>query len=223
MNISEDELETKLKALVMADIVEQGTSDYRYRGVRDNVFDKVFRGVYQEEIQVFEPEEIYNEYKALFEQSEREYRKLLGKYNCYKGHYAEFAILNQLKRQTKKRNDFFKSMTSNLSEDFDFVEYDRVWSYQTAREHSTAIQLGIFARAEDDGYSILGEVKNRTRDKFSKDEAVALVDKAVSVKELEGLAKTTLFVFSRNGLTDDAVEFCRETGIAYSDDERWLD
>ncbi|MCP4751967.1 MAG: hypothetical protein GY866_13820 [Proteobacteria bacterium] len=223
LDMSETELENKLKALVLADIIEQGASDFEYRGVRDNVFDKVFRGVYQKEIQEFKPDEILNEYKDLLEQSKQEYRVLQGKYNYQKGYFAEYVILNQLERNVKRRNDFFKSITHNLPEDFEFVEYDRVWSYQTARGHSTAIQLDIFAWAKDDGYSVLGEVKNRTLDKFSKAEADALVEKAASVKEIEGLEKTVFFVFSRNGLTREAIEYCDQAGIAYSDDERWLD
>ncbi len=41
------ELEKKLKALVYSDIIEQGSTNFDYRGVQDNIFDKVFRGVYQ--------------------------------------------------------------------------------------------------------------------------------------------------------------------------------
>jgi hypothetical protein len=37
------DLEKKLKALVKTDIINQGRSYYSYRGVNDNIFDKVFR------------------------------------------------------------------------------------------------------------------------------------------------------------------------------------
>ncbi|MCP4220223.1 MAG: hypothetical protein GY765_36665, partial [bacterium] len=54
LNITDAELEKRLKALVKADIIKQGQSNFDYRGVRDNIFDKVFRGVYEKEILNFD-------------------------------------------------------------------------------------------------------------------------------------------------------------------------
>jgi hypothetical protein len=51
LDIDDSKLEGKLEAMVKGDIISQGASKYRYRGVNDNIFDKVFRGVYEEEIQ----------------------------------------------------------------------------------------------------------------------------------------------------------------------------
>ncbi|MCP5045833.1 MAG: hypothetical protein GY940_01580, partial [bacterium] len=62
MDMSDEKLELKLEALVKADIIEQGVSNYRYRAVGDSIFDKVFRGVYQDEIEHFEVGEIKKEY-----------------------------------------------------------------------------------------------------------------------------------------------------------------
>lgn len=53
LNMTDSDLEEKLKALVKADIIKQGASNNRYQGVYDNMFDKVFRGIYQEEIEEF--------------------------------------------------------------------------------------------------------------------------------------------------------------------------
>jgi len=39
------ELEEKPEALVKGDIIGQGQTHFHYRGVQDNIFDKVFRGV----------------------------------------------------------------------------------------------------------------------------------------------------------------------------------
>ncbi|MCP4146866.1 MAG: hypothetical protein GY757_03855, partial [bacterium] len=50
LEMSDGELEKKLKALVKVDIINQGQTNFDYRGVRDNIFDKVFRGVYEKEI-----------------------------------------------------------------------------------------------------------------------------------------------------------------------------
>ena len=74
-------LEEKLEALVKGDIISQGASKFRYRGVNDNIFDKVFRGVYEEEIQEFDVKVIRKEYSEELENLEKQYNSLPGKFN----------------------------------------------------------------------------------------------------------------------------------------------
>ena len=83
--MSDSELEKKLKALVKADIIKQGQTNYDYQGVQDNIFDKVFRGVYQKEIEHFDASEIKKEYHAAFEKLKKQYYSLLGKLNYQNG------------------------------------------------------------------------------------------------------------------------------------------
>ena len=84
LDMTDGELELKLKALVKADIIKQGTSNYRYRGVNDTIFDKVFRGVYEEEIREFDVKVIRNEYNDELENLKTHYNRLLGKYTARK-------------------------------------------------------------------------------------------------------------------------------------------
>lgn len=222
LEMTDFELEQKLHALVKADIIEQGRSNFYYQGVRDNVFDKVFRGRYADDIETFDVQAITHEYKALYEQAQRDYRALLGRYNQTKGLLAEFVIINQLRLHAHQRQEFFLSITHNLPEDFRFVAYEHVWSYKTARPDRQDIQIDIFARAGERGYSLIGEVKNRDTKPFSRAEAEAFVRKARTLQEMECVERAVLFVFSRKGFTDDALAFFREHHIAWSDDEGWL-
>ncbi|MGE5341231.1 MAG: hypothetical protein ACM3SY_07090 [Candidatus Omnitrophota bacterium] len=80
-DMTDAELERKLKALVRSDIINQGSSNFRYRGVSDNIFDKVFRGVYEEEIHHFDIKEIKREFNEEFVKLKTLYDSLLGKYN----------------------------------------------------------------------------------------------------------------------------------------------
>ncbi|MCP4150701.1 MAG: hypothetical protein GY757_23340, partial [bacterium] len=50
LDMTDELLETRLEALIKADIINQGRTNFDYRCVQDNIFDKVFRGVYQKEI-----------------------------------------------------------------------------------------------------------------------------------------------------------------------------
>jgi len=62
LEMTDGELEKKLKALVKVDIIKQGQTNYDYSGVGDNIFDKVFRGVYEKEIREFDVKVIKEEY-----------------------------------------------------------------------------------------------------------------------------------------------------------------
>ncbi len=222
LDMTDTELEKKLKALVRADIIEQGRSNFSYKGVEDNIFDKVFRGVYQEEIELFDIRELTNEYKEMFLEMRKRYNTLLGEYNYRKGLFAEYLIIDKLRLEACRENKKFMEITENLPGDFEFSEYRRVWKYRITPDASKELNIDIFARA-DAGYSIIGEVKNRTTKRFSKEEAEEFLRKADQLRETERVEKSICFVFSRAGFTEETLTFLNVRGIAYSSDERWLD
>ena len=224
LDMSDSELEKKLKALVRSDIISQGGSNFRYRGVGDNIFDKVFRGVYEEEIREFDVKVIREEYNEALVKLKKDYYSLLGKFNCRKGYYAEYEIIDQLQYGVKKNNDLFKSITRNLPVDFEFCDYSQVWHYDSSPGYAKKFNVDIFARAENPtNYSIIGEVKYRDSRKFSKEELIEFEKKFETVKKLENIERAVGFIFSRCGFTQEAEEYCKEKGIVCSDDERWLE
>jgi hypothetical protein len=223
LDTTDEELEKKMEALVKGDIIEQGVSNYRYRAVGDNIFDKVFRGVYQDEIEHFDVGDIKKEYARSFEKLKDNYRSLQGKYNYQKGYFAEYLILDELKYRARRKNNLLKTITRNLPADFNFCEYLQVWKYDFAPEYSRRFNIDIFARAAAPGdYSIIGEVKSRDTRKFSKEETVEFERKFAEVKKQEKIDRALGFIFSRSGFTEEAEAYCKEKGIASSDDERWL-
>jgi hypothetical protein len=223
LEMPEKDLEKKLKALVKTDIINQGASNNRYRGVKDNIFDKVFRGVYEEDIRQFSPKVIREEYSTELKEEKRRYKSLLGKYNWLKGYHAEFLILDRL-LQARKNNELLKSVTRYLPGDFDFCDYSRVWKYHSSPEYAKVFTVDIFARSLDsDGYSIIGEVKNREIKKFSLDEIKEFEFKFAEIEKLENLERVVGFIFSRAGFTAEAEAYCEEKGIACSEDEKWLE
>jgi len=224
LDMTDEELEKKLKALVKSDIISQGQTNYDYRGVGDNIFDKVFRGVYEKEIREFDVKVIGKEYREAFEKLKNQYNRLLGKYNFQKGYFAEYLILEQLRIHAAKINKRLKSITRYLPGDFDFCDYSRVWKYHSSPVYSRVFSVDIFARSQSAGdYSIIGEVKSREARKFSKEEAIQSLGKFEEIKKLENLDRVIGFIFSRSGFTVEAEEYCKEKGIACSEDERWLE
>ncbi len=222
LGMGDSELEEKLKIIVKADIIEQGRSNFYYRGVRDNIFDKVFRGVYADEIEGFDPKDVTDEYKALYDQLEKENRRLMGEYSHYRGKFAEYLIIDKLRKHAYEKNRVFLGMIENLPDDFRFAEYETVWSYSASPFHKRDIQIDILAVAADkNDYSLIGEVKNR-KSKFSVREAREFVKKAEELKKLENIGRSVRFVFSVNGLYKNTLEYLEKHGIAWSSDQRWL-
>jgi hypothetical protein len=88
LDMPEKDLEKKLKALVKTDIISQGPSNFDYRGVKESIFDKVFRGVYEKEIRQFSPKVIREEYSTELKEEKKRYKSLLGKYNWLRGYHA---------------------------------------------------------------------------------------------------------------------------------------
>ena len=81
LDLDDAELEEKLEALVKGDIISEGQTHFDYRGVQDNIFDKVFRGVYEKEIREFDVKVIKKEYRQELEKLKKQYNSLLGNRN----------------------------------------------------------------------------------------------------------------------------------------------
>ncbi len=231
LEMTDDQLDLRLKALVKSDVIKQGSSNYRYQGVKDNIFDKVFRGVYQEEIDMFEPgvknfdpKQIIAEYESALKELKTRNNQLQGQFNYQKGYFAEYLIVDQLRFHGEAKNPHLKKITQNLPADFNFCTYADVWTYRLALSHGKGFSVDILAQAKNPGdYSIIGEIKNRDIKKFSLKEATAFLDKFTSIQDKENLHPVLGFIFSRNGFTQEAETYLQEQGIAFSSAEQWLD
>jgi predicted transcriptional regulator len=222
IKISDAELEKRLKSLLYNDIIERGRSNFYYQGVKDHIFDKVFRTEYADEITEFDPQEITNEYKKLFEEAKAKYASLQGEYNSLKGRFGEYRVIDSLRFRAYNKNDLYCAMMKNIPDDFEFTEYKTVWKYSASVIFKRDIEIDIFARAVSDKYSLIGEVKNR-KGSFDLKEAKKFLNKANQLIELESVPKAALFVLCVGGFTKEAIEFFKDNKIVWSEDERWLD
>ncbi|KPA14236.1 hypothetical protein MHK_005562 [Candidatus Magnetomorum sp. HK-1] len=222
LDIPDNDLEIRMTALVESDIVNRGQSYFEFQGIGDNIFEKVFRGVYQKEIEAFDPKDITNEYKALFKKWKAKFHTICGKYGSLKGRFAEYMISNHLKFRAHDQNEIFCSMMSNIPKDFYFVNYKSVWKYTASPVLSKSFEIDVFACADSDEYSLIGEVKNRLSP-FSLTEAMTFFEKAKKLIQIEHIEKYVLFVYSIKGFTKDVIPFFKDNNMAWCDDERWLD
>ena len=222
LKMNESNLEKKLQSLVNADIIEQGDSNYYYQGVQDNIFDKVFRSKYEDDIKEFNPKDIIKEYQEMLTSWKTKYYEIRGKYSYAKGLFSEYAIIDNLRARAYKNTKFYNKITNNTPDDFQFVKYKTVWSYTASPIEQNELQVDIFARAADSEYSIIGEVKNREVAKFSIDEAKNFFEKANYLIKKEKIIKYLLIVFSISGFTDNSIDFFIKNNIAWSGNEEWL-
>ena len=219
IKLSDPELEKKLRALNKADIIDSDGG--MYMGVQDNVFDKVFRGLYSDDIDKFIKQEAPNEYKELFDNLSEKYKKLSGDFGRLKGAWAEFMFASHLRSNVLKNKNKYKSMINNFPDDFEFVAYKRVWSYNSPPMYEPQFQIDIFAESDIDNYSLIGEIKNR-KAKFSIQEAKEFQKKAMELIKIEQVKKFALFVFSLNGFNKNALKYLEKQGIAWTMNKDWL-
>ncbi len=192
---------------------------------QDNIFDKVFRGRYADEIEAFDPTEITRDYRAEIERLVARQRELTGPANYYKGAYAEFMIHRHLTYHAWRNNARYQALVQNLPDGFRFMEYQSVWSYKGSPIHRRDMQVDILARAKSgtqagikpgsppENWSLIGEVKNQEQDRFSSVAVETFLEKMKVVLELEkdlAAGPVLPFVFCRAGFTREAVELMRE-------------
>ena len=222
LDMTDAQLDKKLRALWKCDIIER--ERVQYRGIQDNIFDKIFRSYYADDIDSFITKEAPDEYRQLFEDLTKNYESLSGEHNRYKGAFAEFVISSHLRNKAFKNQDLFRSMIKNLPENFEFAAYKSVWQYHSPPLFEPEFQIDVFARAiRAEKYSLIWEVKNRKTTKFSLKEARDFMKKAKGLVQLEKVEKFLPVVFSAAGFYNNAIEFLEKNQIAWSEDPAWLD
>ena len=111
--LEDQELKRKLKALVAADILNQGKTNYDYCGIGDRVFKLVFRSIYQKEAEDLELEEVKKESRKELaekvEQIAKDRNKLRGLLADLRGRSAEYMILRYLKFEACKSPEAIKA------------------------------------------------------------------------------------------------------------------
>jgi len=220
LEMTDPELEKKLKALYRSDIIEEDSG--LYKGVGDNIFDKVFRRSYSDDISKFITYEAPKEYKELIDKWEEKYKQIQGKLNYYKGKFLEFMVWNHLEN-AHKNQELYNAMLSGLPDGFVFEKFKKILSYTAPPLNPIQFQIDVFARPEQNGCALIGEVKNRKQESpFTIDEAKAFVQKSEEFVRIEGVEKSILFVVSIGGFRKNALEYLKENRIAWSSDGRWL-
>jgi hypothetical protein len=211
LDMSDGELEQKLHKLARADIIAYGSSNKYFRGLGDQVFEIVFRNIYEAEIEDVGQGQVEAEISKKLSSAE-------GKVSYYKGLAAEYRVINRL-LFAGFNNLPLKEIVYNPREGLSFGRFCSIKKEVFSLGQVKKIEVDIFCAGEaEDGVDFVVEVKDwETR-------VTLEVIKEFIVKKsiLDGIRKrkTAYIFFSERGLAGEEREMLEQNGIMYTDGEK---
>ena len=215
IDLSTNEIHERLRIMVEADVIEEGGSDIRYRGLNDGTLNLILRDRFEEEIQTFSPDfrkDFHEEIKRL----KKEKKSLQGMLNHLTGKFAEFQLVTEF--QTRKR--------FALSEFFDGVNDRKKLNITDARMRvkfqrpdGKELEIDVMA-ASDCGRVVLVEVK-KTADKTGVQMIRDFQEKVEAFQKAFPKNKVLPAFFSTGGFTGPAKGFCRKNTIGTAERVRF--
>ena len=209
LDMTEGELEERLYKLVMADIVAEGSSDFRYRGLGDRIFAMVFRRIYGEEIERVTVADVDDDFK-------RELAAAKARVSVHKGAAAEYRV-RYLLLVASLRKAALADIVAD-SEGPATVGTTPIGPFKVIRkarfylDQERSVEVDLHAvHEEDDGTDLMIEVKD-----WQKEPTQGAVQRFVEAKKaLDGhLERKTMFLFySESGLGGQAAAALAEAGI----------
>ncbi|MCP4157075.1 MAG: hypothetical protein GY757_55695 [bacterium] len=248
--LPESDLEEKLKTLLYGDLITRGSSAYRYCGIKDNILDLIFRLLYQEEIDLVEPD-IGKELTAVIDELKKENRSLAGAYWELKGRLLEVIVFRELNKLSKAHQpipnllnrlrprlikDQAEIATTQIKEMSQYI-FETVWiNYQLQHPSQSPVEFDVLADGSEGGrhWAILFEIKHRDHKHLpTLKEAKTFAQKVSRYKEIHTSSKEqvesanrTFTIFpiylSANGFTPEVEQWLQESGIHTADFDTWL-
>ncbi len=202
-----DEIKRKLILLVEADVIEWGSSDIQFRGLRDGTLNLILRNRFEEEIKGFAPDlrqEAYEQIREL----RNEKNRLQGMLNNLSGQVAEYQLAAAFR--SKKRfalSDFFAGVRDTARLNVTGVR-QRV---PLQRENGKNMELDVVAES-DCGRVAVVEVKKRKR-RTGRNPVEDFAEKLEVYAEDFPDKKVLPAFLSLGGFTEEAMQLCEKSGI----------
>ena len=221
LDMTDQKLAERLKKLVRADILAQGSSNFRYRGLGDRIFAMVFRRIYGEEIQRVSVAQIDEDFK-------REIAGLKGRLSVQKGVLAEHRVRYRLlvaahSGVTQKGVTLPDLVQAPLPEGVDsdtpIGPFKGIRKARVFLDQDTSVEIDLHAvHMDENGTDLMIEVKD-----WEKGPTLDVVRRFIEVKQaLEGrLERATVFLFySESRLSEDAAMLLHEAAVLVLDPEK---
>jgi hypothetical protein len=226
--MTDQELERKLQALVVGDLIAPGHSSFYYQGLGDPTFEKVFRLKYQEEIEQIEFNIIKQDIIAEFQQKHhqlkeelaaktQEANRLRGALNQKKGEAGELWIKSIIRRCAHDQRYFAPGELGNNAEKIRFPRFKEIDAH-VFTSRSREIKLDILCYpAQTQAMHLAVEVKNREAQKVSAEEVKKFAEDLQALQEHWGAAQLQGLFYSFNGFEPEAIAKLGELKIFWWD------
>ncbi len=217
------EAEEKLRMLIKGDLISDGSTSVRYKGMQDDIFYHLFRFKYEEEIENFSfkktKKELYQKQIKKIASLKKKLESYKGKEKYYRGKLLEYVLIKFLRTGKYTNNSIsLKELVRNYQSGARFTDYKEVKSYTFQAEGGSSKQIDIRAYSFQEGNDLYFEIKN-WQQKVGKNTVNEFVKK---VKVLRETNSEGYFIFyALNGFTSRAEEMMVENDIMYADWENW--
>ncbi len=211
LEMSVEKIHEKLQLMVDADLIDQGQSDIRYRGLQDGTLYLILRHRFEEEITSFAPD-LRVGFRQEVEALRRDKQRLQGMLNNLSGKMAEYQLA--VKFRSEKRfalSDYF----SGVQDRSRLNMVDVRMRVLLQRTDGKPMELDLVAESSD-GRVVLVEVKKWQTPVGAT--VVADFQEKVAVYAAQHLDKIILPAFlSLGGFTAEARELCAAHGIGMTE------
>ena len=219
LQLAQDEqtIHRKLLAMVKGDLIEWGSSDIRFRGLRDGTLNLILQHRFEEEIAEYQnPPDLRPAFQAQIVELQHENKVLQGKLNNVVGHMAEYMLANTLRsRHQFKVGAFFEFAPAHAAHSQTQLHLIQVHTrVHVQRADGKDMELDIVAQAREDRV-LLVEVRKRQVKATRTD--VADFQAKVQVYQAQHPAQQVHAGFlSVGGFTGPAQHLCAQTGIGWT-------
>ncbi len=212
LDMTDQDLEERLHKLVKADILADGSTNFRYRGLGDRIFAMVFRRIYGEEIERVSAASIEGDFTCQLATAKRQAAR-------YRGIAAEYKVLYRLQAASLAGATLHDIITGDAPPNMGLDRFTTIRKASFNLDQETRVEIDLHAVSEsDDGTDLMVEVKD-----WQREVTADRIRRFIEVKEaLAGhLERRTAFLFhSDSGMGEEPAASLHEAGIMIIDTEK---
>jgi hypothetical protein len=210
LDLSEAQIHEKLIQLAESDVIEEGTSNIDFHGLKDGTLNLILRSRFEKEISTFVPD-LKQEFQQTIMALRADKRRLQGRNNQLEGLLAEHLLAIEFRsRKRFALSDYFTGMPDNRK----LTMLDVQERVIIRRADGQPDEIDLIAKTAE-GIVVMVEVRKR-QEKTNLQTVSDLRDNADSYANQQGVTVWPAFL-SLGGFTEDANAFCRTHGIGVAE------
>ncbi len=210
-----EKIHEKMKLMLEADLIADGGSDIRFKGLQDGTLYLILRSRFEEEISTFAPN-LSQDFRQEIAQLQQDKKRLQGMLNYLSGKMAEYQLATQFRSQKRfALSKYFKEVKDKTRLNITEVQLNVLLQ----RNDGKAMELDVVAKSSD-GRVVLVEVKKK-QEKIGAN-IVADFREKVEVYQQQHPDNIILpAILSLGGFTAEAKELCLLYGIGRAEHIVW--